>query len=145
MKKKVLGDNAYFTVEWSELIKYDKHHASRVLPELAGVLYFYDVKGNFKEDVLCFGCWREGLRMEMRNLFDSYFTKFPYLTDELRKKNLYYKFCVLDSSPADMKDVMYFLISTNKPILNNPAEFSDSKRYSEICVDEINPKTKKPV
>jgi hypothetical protein len=40
VKKKVLGDNAYFTVEWSDLIKYDKHHASRVLPELAGILYF---------------------------------------------------------------------------------------------------------
>lgn len=137
MKKRVVEENAYYSVEWSPLVRYDKHKAARLLPELAGILYFYEVKGNLKRDVLCFGCWREGLRTEMRNLFDPLFTKYPFITDELEKLSLYYKFCVLDSSPADMKDVMFFLISTNRPFLNNASEFSDSKRYHEICLDEI--------
>lgn len=137
MNKRIGHDAVYFSIAWSKLFKYHKHAAARVLPELPGILYFYSVTGKKLTDLLCFGCWREGLRMGMRDLFDAAYSKQPYLTESLADREMYYKYCVVDTNPSDMKDIMYYLIRTHSPELNDFRAVEDSKRYRDICVDEV--------
>ncbi len=75
--------------------------------------------------------------MGMRDLFDAAYSKQPYLTESLADREMYYKYCVVDTNPSDMKDIMYYLIRTHSPELNDFRAVEDSKRYRDICVDEV--------
>lgn len=137
MKKKVIQDNAYYAIGWSKLYKYDRIMAARILPELPGILFIFENKGGRMQNLLCFACWRDGLRMGMKLLLDPVFSSQPHLMKKLQDKELWYKYCIVDSSPKDMQDVMFWLIKSYSPQFNNVSDFEDSKRYTEICVNEL--------
>lgn len=135
MNKRVIGANVYYGLGWSRVLKYDKHEASRILPEMPGLILFTDKDGDHFQPVLCFATWREGLREGMRNLFDPYFSRCPLLMGRNTKK-LYYKFAVIDSSKSDLLDLFYWVIREYDPLLNT-SNIRDSKRYEEISVREV--------
>ncbi|TAL35267.1 MAG: hypothetical protein EPN93_10735 [Spirochaetes bacterium] len=137
MKKSERGREVYYTIAWSKLYRYDKYDAMKVLPELAGILSLYEERpGNDPLFLLVYGCWRDGLRMGLKYLMDPHLPKRDALRRRLEGRPLLYKYTVVDSSPADMQDVMYWLIKNYAPELNTVDLFPDSKRYENISVRE---------
>jgi hypothetical protein len=53
---------------------------------------------------------------------------------------MFYRYCVVDTSPQDLRDIMFWLIKEYKPKLNDIKDFADSKRYMNIFVKEIDDK-----
>lgn len=137
MNKKVHKDSAYYEIGWSKTFEYNRIMAARILPELPGILYFYEKKEGRLVNLLSYACWRDGLRMGIKRLLDPVFSAQPKLLKEMQDKELYYKYCIVDSSPADMQDIMFWIIRSYIPKLNNVKDFTDSKRYTDICVREI--------
>ncbi len=137
MKKSLSNDNVFYTIAWSKLYHYDKHEAGRVLPELAGIICLVEELPRGDPAFLIFyGCWREGLRMGLKNFMDPDFTKYPELLKDLLGKKVRYKYTVVDSNPTDMQDILFWLIQNYTPLLNNPVDFKDSGRYENIFVKE---------
>ncbi len=129
--------NVYYTIGWSKIFKYDRILAARILPELPGILFFYEKKaGNLKE-LLCYACWRDGLRMGIKRLLDPIFSSQPKIMQAMQDKDLYYKYSIVDTSPYDMQDIVFWMIRNYVLLLNNKDDFSDSKRYLEIGVQEM--------
>jgi hypothetical protein len=138
MQKKVKDDTVYYAIGWSKTFKYDRISAARILPELPGILYLYEESKGRLKDLLCYACWRDGLRMGIKVLLDPIFSTQPQLLKQLKDKKLYFKYTIIDSSPQDMQDVMFWIMRSYAPVLNNSKEFTDSKRFREICVKEAN-------
>ena len=89
------------------------------------------------EYLIFYGCWREGLRITTRNFFDPIFSQHTDIVEQLHDRKLLYKYAVIDTTPKDVKDVMYWLINHYKPLFNDDAGFKDSKRYKHIYVREL--------
>ncbi len=138
MKKSIYREDVFYTIVWSRLIPYDRYSASRILPELPGIICFMEkVKRGDPRYLAFYGCWRDGLRMGLKNFFDPDLGKYKKLADILSKHDLLYKYTMADTSARDMQDVMYWLIRNYTPEYNSLDEFSDSKRYREIYVKEM--------
>ncbi len=138
MKKSVKNNNAYYTIVWSKEYPYDRHSASRILPEMAGLLCLLEERRPFEYRPLIFyGCWREGLRLGMKNFFDPAFSKYGDIAKEMLSRKLFYKYSVIDTTPFDLKDIMYWLIGKYAPEFNNLEKFKCTRRYENISVREI--------
>ncbi len=138
MKKKIRGDEVHYTIAWSRIVLFDKYAMSRSVPELPGIVFFFRQE-NGRGPLFVYGCWREGLRLGVKYLFDPGFSKVPKIAHALVSDRLYFKYTVVDSDPGDMKDIMSVLISKYTPAFNNSA-FGDTGRYSAIHLREIDMK-----
>jgi hypothetical protein len=136
MKKSIVNDSVYFEIEWSKPFLYDRITAGRVLPDMPGILFFSEQRGGDYLPLLLFAAWREGVRGGMRNLMDDMFSAMPHTSEELKKRNLYYRYAVVDTSAHDMKDILFWLVRTYEPEFNSIRGFSDSQRFVNIAVDE---------
>ena len=110
MKKKVHNKNAYYIIGWSKIFKYERIIAARILPELPGILFIYEKEGSVLKELLCYACWRDGLRMGIKRLLDPIFSSQPKIMQAMQGKDLYYKYSIIDTSPSDMQDIMFWLI-----------------------------------
>ncbi len=138
MKKSVLNDDVFYTLMWSRIIPYDKYTAARILPEMAGILCLMENVPNGDPAYLMFyGCWREGLRMGLKNLMSPIIQKSRNIAQQFDNRKLLYKYTIVDSSLQDMQDVMYWLIQNYNPEFNQILDFGDSKRYQNIYVKEM--------
>lgn len=138
MKKAVVNDDVFYTIAWSRLIEYDKHSASRILPEMPGILCLMErLAGGAMEYLIFYSCWRDGLRMALKNFLDPDFSKFPEINASIKRRGLFYKYTVIDTNIQDMQDVMFWLIRTYKPEFNALEGFGDSKRYRNISIREM--------
>ncbi|RPI95547.1 MAG: hypothetical protein EHM32_05550 [Spirochaetales bacterium] len=138
MKKSIVNEDVFYTIAWSRLIAYEKHSASRILPEMPGILCLLEaVPRGAMRYLIFYGCWRDGLRMALKNFLDPDFTKFPDINAQLRGRTMQYKYTVVDSSMLDMQDVMFWLIRTYEPEFNALGGFEDSKRYKNISIREM--------
>ena len=138
MKKKVFRNNAYYSLMWSPVYPYDRHAAARVLPELSGIICLMEeVRGGDPQYLIFYGCWRVGLRYGLKNLFDPDFSKYPAIRDSMQERRLLYKYTIVDSSPDDMKDVLYLLIRSYDPEFNDFRRFKNSGRYENIYIREM--------
>jgi hypothetical protein len=135
VKKKIVRNQAHYTVAWSRTVPFDKYSVSRIVPELPGIVFF-SRKENCRVPLFIFGCWREGLRLGIKYLFDPKYSKVPHIAHALLDDKLFFKFAVLDSDPRDMKDVMALLISKYAPVLNNKS-YADTGRYAVIHLREV--------
>ncbi|MBN1501737.1 MAG: hypothetical protein JW982_16375 [Spirochaetes bacterium] len=136
MNKKTVNNKTFYGIGWSREYPYERISASRILPDLPGIVMFYeDGRGRLSE-CLCFACWREGLRMGVKMLFDPLLSKQTYLRKMLENKKLVFKYCIVDSSSKDLQDVFAMLIGKYKPELNSADSVTDSGRYDEINLVE---------
>jgi hypothetical protein len=140
MKKKLNENDVYYSINWSRLFDYDKYTARRVLPELSGILWIQNKIGKKMETSLFYACWRDGLRVGLSKLMDDLVQKHNDLREKLIEYDMFYKYCVIDTHPQDIQDVMFWLIKEYKPKLNDNKDFEDSKRYMNIFVKETEDK-----
>lgn len=138
MKKDVRGDDAYYSIAWSRLFEYDRFTARRVMPELPGIVWLMHPVKTGMETLLFYACWRDGLRVGLRKLLDDSFinTGKENLREILLEHELHYRFAVIDTSPLDIQDIMYWLIKEYRPLYNDEKKFTDSKRYMNIFIKE---------
>jgi hypothetical protein len=136
LNKKILGKKAYFAIGWSEKHRYNRILASRVLPELPGIIIFFMVKNSRVKPFFSFATWRDGLREGVRNLFDSHFSKFKTMLEYVDDPHMYYSFTVVDSNKRDLRDIFYWVIKNYRPELNSLESFTHTGRYDEIIVYE---------
>ncbi len=138
MKKSIHNKDVFYTIVWSRTFEYDKYSATRILPELSGVLCFMEkVRSGDPKILMFYGCWRDGLRVGLKNLMDPDFTRYTDIMKELHSRQVLYKYTVADTSLADMQDIMFWLIREYDPLLNSARDFTDSKRYEGIYVKEM--------
>ena len=140
MKKNTRERDVYYSINWSRLFEYDKYEARRVLPELPGVIWIQNKIGKNMETSLFYACWRDGLRVGLSKLMDDLVLKHNDLREKIIQYDIFYKYCVVDTSPQDLRDIMFWLIKEYKPKLNDIKDFVDSKRYMNIFVKEIEDK-----
>lgn len=136
MKKEVRNNDAYYTIAWTPLYKYDKYEAGRLMSDLAGIVSLHEKNGDLYENIIFFGCWRDGCRVGMKKLLDPDLSPLKELQKSIDITKLYYRFTVVDTTPSDMADILFWLIKTYGARHNN-SEFSDSKRYMSINVKEL--------
>jgi len=143
MKKDVRGDDAYYSISWSRLFEYDRFTARRVMPELPGIVWLLHPVKKEMESLLFYACWRDGLRVGLRKLLDDSFlnTGKDHLREILLTHELHYRFAVIDTSPLDIQDLMFWMIKEYKPLYNDEHKFTDSKRYMNIFVKETDSDT----
>lgn len=139
MIKKTSGNDVYYSIEWSRVIEYDKYSATRIIPELSGIVRLMHKKNNRYTDILLYACWRDGCRVGLKKLMDELIDQHNDIREKLMEDDVYYCFTVIDTSPKDMQDIMYWLIKEYKPALNDVKNFDDSKRYRNINIKETNP------
>jgi hypothetical protein len=141
MKKDVRGQDVYYSINWSRLFEYDKYEARRVLPELPGIIRIQNRINKKMETTLFYACWRDGLRVGLSKLMDDLVLKHNDLREKLLENDMFYQYSVIDKSPLDIQDIMFWLIKEHKPSLNDSKGFNDSKRYMNIFVKEIEDKS----
>ena len=137
MKKKIVKRDVFYSIMWSTIFPYDKYSISRILPEMSGIVCL--LKNRPKRDpeyLIFYGCWRDGLRKGLKNLFDPVYSKLPEIRDDIETRDLLYKYTVVDSNPIDMKDIMFRLMRDYKPKYNNYRGFRESGRYENIYIME---------
>jgi len=139
MKKNVRDRDVYYYIEWSRLFEYDRHSATRLMPELPGIVWLQHRLNKKMVNMLFFACWRDGCRVGLKKLldeFNEFSTTRKSLRDSLMASELYLRYTVIDTSRDDIQDIMYWLINEYKPELNELAAFADSKRYMNIFIKE---------
>ena len=136
MIKNIRNKDVYYQIAWSKIYKYDKYEVIKILPELAGIICLGNKIQNNFEYLLFYACWRDGCRVSMKKLVDHRITVNPEITSQVDTEELFYKYTIIDTNPKDIKDIMYWLIKTYEPSMNNSKSFTDSKRYENIYVKE---------
>lgn len=139
MEKLVTKDNAYYKIVWSPFGKYDRHLLSRLMPVTPGIVGLFYQSSNRYTPVLFIECWRDGLRDGIKNFMDPVFLKFKELRKQVDLEQVHISYTVIESSPKDMADILYFLIKSYKPKLNSQ-EFKHSGRYKNVYVSETQSK-----
>ncbi len=140
MKKKVMGNDVYYTLAWSPVYKYDKHRASRIIPEMPGIVCLMYREASRYNYILFYSCWRDGCRMGIKKLLDPFLTNIPSVTSSIEESELYFKYTVVEGPIPDFNDILYWLINTYQPLYNNTETFKDSRRYRNIHVKELKKK-----
>ncbi|MBN2436754.1 MAG: hypothetical protein JXK07_15950 [Spirochaetes bacterium] len=136
MEKKIKGADAYYAIGWSKPFEYNRITASRILPDLPGILFFSDNSKGAMKPLLAFATWREGLRTGMRDLFDDMFSKCKPIMPYAEKKGLIYRYTVIDSTKLDLRDVFYWVLRSYNPVLNTIKGVTPTSRYGNIYVIE---------
>jgi hypothetical protein len=136
MKKRLHNDEAFYDIAWSTFYKYEKYSASKILPELAGIVSLHEYKRNSYTNLIFYGCWRDGCRIGLKKFIDMENPDYKHIVEDLDLDNLYFRYTIVDTSPSDLKDILFWLIATYNPPHNNKKTFSDSKRYKNINVRE---------
>ena len=60
MLKKIVSNDVYYSISWSRVIEYEKYSATRIIPELSGIVRLMHKRNNRYVDVLLYACWRDG-------------------------------------------------------------------------------------
>ncbi len=136
MEKSVIDNEVLYHIAWSPIRQFDKYTAGGI-PEMPGIICLFHKRSDTDfEYLLFYSCWRNGLRIGLKDITDPDLKKFPQILPYVEMKNLYYRYTVIDSGLKDMNDVLYWLIKEYQPEFNNTIDFEDSGRYKDIFMKE---------
>ena len=136
MEKTIFEKNVYYSIVWSQAKNCDRHSVLGI-PSMPGIACLFQESHNIISHLLFYACWKSGVRNGIRDLLDPGFSQFPELIELSEKKDLKYKYAIVDTHYLDMQDIMYWLIKEYNPTLNNLKDFADSKRYKDIFLMEM--------
>jgi hypothetical protein len=135
MEKNINKDDVYYKIEWSQGQLFDRHTVSGI-PILPGIACLYQEKGGLIDYLLFYSCWKNGIRIGLRNILDPDFSEFSELIELSKEKELFFRYAVVDTHFLDVQDILYWLIREYDPLYNNISNFTDSKRYKDIYLKE---------
>ena len=136
MRKTIRNKEAFYELVWSKLFRFDKYSASRILTEQSGVIAFMRKNKGKDEYLLFYACWREGMRVALKKLMDPLVNRHEEIRTQLDPDNLYYKYTTVETSANDLLDIIYWLVKTYQPELNDSSQVKDSGRYMNISIKE---------
>ncbi|HOO73622.1 MAG TPA: hypothetical protein PK926_17815 [Spirochaetota bacterium] len=136
MRKTIRNNEAFYELVWSKLFRFDKYSASRILTEQSGVIALMKKNKGKDEYLLFYACWREGMRVSLKKLMDPLVDRHEEIRAQLDPDNLYYKYTAVETSANDLLDIIYWLVKTYQPELNDTSQVKDSGRYMNISVKE---------
>ncbi len=137
MKKTIIGKDVFYTLAWTPMYRYDRYEASRVMPELGGIISLTYRNQSKTDHLIFYSCHREGCRVGFKRFMDPQTTRHPEIVKELDPARLYYRFAIIDEgNVSDVQDIMYWLIRTYRPRYNDP-NFKDSRRFHNIYINEV--------
>jgi hypothetical protein len=130
------GNNVYYLVSWSPLIRADRWTINAKVPSVGGVyeIYWMDERRHLR----MFGLGDThygGLRTELRRLTDPELSAGEGIRRILEHNEIWFRYAPVDS-PAVMSDVLWFFRRTYFP--ENPG-LSHSGRYERIFLKETEP------
>jgi hypothetical protein len=135
------GEDGYFTVSWSPLIKADKYDIHSSVPAMGGVaeLYYRDVDGRLRLFHMV-RSWYGGLRAVIREAIDPELEKREGLRAILmeNKGRIYYRY-TMSEHLDDLNDVLFFLFETFDP---GCGAVEHSGRYEHIHLIEVDSRDK---
>jgi hypothetical protein len=137
MKKTEINKDVYYTLAWSQVYRYDKYEALRILPELSGIFSLMYINQSVIKHLIFFNCWRDGCRVGLRRFLDPYNSLYPEIRDQIDNEKLFFKYTIVEGNIAETQDIMYWLIKTYTPRFNDYDNFKDSQRYKNIFINEI--------
>ena len=135
MKKMILKDEAYYQIEWSPFMKYDRHTLARLMPDVSGLTGFFYKKHDKYIPTLFLECWRDGLRDGIKNFMEPFFIKYKDLREKVDMEEVHISYTIITTSTKDLRDILFYLIRTYKPA-NNSQLFTHSGRYQNVHVSE---------
>ena len=135
MQKNIIEREVYYNIIWSQDHRYEKYDASKVLPELPGIVCLMYREKSKTEYLIFYACWRDGCRVGLKKFLDPDFSRYAELARRIDKEKLYYKYTVVDTKPTDLQDILYWLIKNYAPLYNS-SNYEDSRRYRSINVKE---------
>ncbi len=136
--KKLLNNEAYYTLIWSPLTQADKYKINRAVPAVSGIFELYRMDDEKHLNLLtCTHAWYGGLRSNIREAIDPMTKTDPDLRQLLEdeEENLYFRYSQSDSF-KDMLDVVWFLHSTYFP---DDIRVDHSERYKNFFLKEKSP------
>ncbi len=136
MHKQVIKENVFYDIIWSLPAVFDRHTLMGI-PGMAGVVCIFKQKHDVIDYILFYASWKSGVRGGARDLLDPNHSQFPQLIELSEKKDLMFKYTIIDTNPQDMQDILYWLINEYHPELNNSSDFTDSRRYKDIYLLEM--------
>ncbi len=136
MRKRVNGYSVYYEIEWSQEHAFDRHQATRILPELPGIILLQETHGKQFTPLIFYSCWRSGLRYGLKDFLDPLTTRNHDIIDKLDYDKLYFQYSIIETSSLDIKDILSWLIRNYQPQYNNNM-FKGSDRYRSINVKEF--------
>jgi hypothetical protein len=136
VRKQVDGESAYYTINWSELRRTDRHEIIRVVPSVAGIyeLYYRD-QGKALRLFQVARAWYGGLRHSIRETTDPELVRNGKHRALLGDYETWYRFAPVRSY-HDMSDLLFFFAETYFP---GERKEQPSGRYTEIFVNETSP------
>jgi len=126
------------------MLQYDRHVFTRLMPGVPGITGFFTEKDGERLPILFLGCWQDGLRDLIKNFMDPFFIRYKELREEIEKEiemeEIHIAYTVIETSPKDIQDILYYLIQTHHPS-SNSLSFSSSGRYKKVYVEELQGKS----
>ena len=133
---RVRGDDVYYHISWSPLIKADRWTINARVPAMGGVYEIYWRDDHHKLRMLAVGDTHYGgLRSELRRITDPELITEPGLIKILEEREIWFRYALSDST-AIMADVVWFFRATYFP--ENPG-VDHSGRYKKIFLQETEP------
>ena len=119
--------------------RYDRHILTR-LPGMPGIIGLFIEKGGKRFPLLFLGSWLDGIRGLIKNFMDPFFIRYRELREKIEEKiemeEIRVTCTVIETSPEDIQDILYYLIQTYRPP-NNLQSFAGSGRYKNVYVEEL--------
>lgn len=133
---RVRGQDVFYTLAWSPLIKADKYKVTTSVPAVAGVYELYMMDEERRLNLLTVAhAWYGGLRSQLREAIDPDAAPSPLRRAAIAGGDLYCRYAPSDSLDA-LLDVAWFL---RKAYFANAAPARNSGKYASIHLEERAP------
>ena len=113
--KREREDTAYYTVNWSELRKVDRHEIRKSVPSVAGIFEIYYLDRRKSLNMMAVAkAWYGGLRSEIRRVTDSELERDPVKKKILETRTCYYRYAEIPSY-NDLEDIFLSIVEGAGP------------------------------
>lgn len=135
--KSLKNEDAYYTLNWTPLIKADKYKISTAVPAVSGIYELYKLDDNKQLHLLKLAiAWYGGIRSNLREAIDPEATVDPERRKILEDATLYYRYSCCPHY-RDLEDVLWFMHETYFGESEDNPE--NSGRYETIYLNENSP------
>ncbi|MBN2546686.1 MAG: hypothetical protein JXB50_12870 [Spirochaetes bacterium] len=135
--KDIYLDDAYYTIRWSNYLKYEKYEILKKLPELPGIFIIFYLNKRKKLMPFFLGySWVGSLRHDIKALSDPYAPVEKEVYEIIQERECFYKYLIVPTY-SDLLDLYEFIKSQYENIdYVQVSEGKESGRYNNVFVKE---------